>query len=284
VAVLWLNSAIINLMIKSIQKQILFIGEESALLHDLQQILSLEGFRFKKIKSLDATAEDFLGTDIIFVNGTGDHNVCIQNLSIIKNHKISDDIPILVLVDNDNEEIQEILNQGITDYITPNEDISAILQRLRSVVGSNNDSIISSLDITPPEIDYSNNGVRVYVVEDDPLLSNLLSILFAKSSYPYEFNHDGENCLPAIKQFQPDIIILDIMLPRKSGFEVLAELKLDNTLKDIPVIVFSNRDGQEDRQKALNMGANSFRVKAMTDLSELITLIEKLVTGARGSS
>jgi len=66
------------------------------------------------------------------------------------------------------------------------------------------------------------------------------------------------------------------MLPGRSGFEVLTEIKNDKKLSDVPVVVFSNRDGQEDRQKASELGAKGFYVKAMTDLSELIETIESL--------
>ena len=66
------------------------------------------------------------------------------------------------------------------------------------------------------------------------------------------------------------------MLPVKNGFEILAELKADATLKSLPVIVFSNRDAQEDKQKVFELGADRFFVKAMTDLSVLIETIEEL--------
>ena len=66
------------------------------------------------------------------------------------------------------------------------------------------------------------------------------------------------------------------MLPVKNGFEILAELKADLELKKIPVIVFSNRDSQEDKQKTFSLGAERFFVKAMTDLSFLIETIEEL--------
>jgi DNA-binding response OmpR family regulator len=85
------------------------------------------------------------------------------------------------------------------------------------------------------------------------------------------------NVLPAMRQFNPDVIVLDLMLPGRSGFEVLAEVKADDKLQQVPVIIFSNKDTAEDKQKAQDLGARGFYVKAMTDLSELIELIESLV-------
>jgi DNA-binding response OmpR family regulator len=67
------------------------------------------------------------------------------------------------------------------------------------------------------------------------------------------------------------------MLPGKNGFELLAEIREDGQFKDTPVIIFSNRDSQEDRRKAKELGAAAFHVKAMTDLAELVTTIENLV-------
>jgi DNA-binding response OmpR family regulator len=66
------------------------------------------------------------------------------------------------------------------------------------------------------------------------------------------------------------------MLPGKDGFEVFAELKADQQTRDVPIIVFSNRDGLNDRKQAQELGAAAFYVKAMTDLSELVAKIESL--------
>lgn len=268
-------------MNKTNQKEILLVGEENRLLLELQQTISGEEFRFVSNPSGEVSAEEVSNADLIFLNGTGDHSVCIENIVRIKNFPSGDTKPLLVLVDNDNSEIQEILSLGITDYVAPNEDVETIIHRLRIAFGQSSDVISSDINIITPEVIMPIGGLRVYIVEDDPLLSNLLSIRFTKSSFPHEFNHDGENCLPAIKQFKPDVIILDIMLPKKSGFDILAEIRADFTLDRIPVIMFSNRDGQEDRQKALDMGANSFKVKAMTDLSELVVILEHLVADSR---
>jgi DNA-binding response OmpR family regulator len=135
----------------------------------------------------------------------------------------------------------------------------------------------SVIDITPAEVSVSKSGIKVYVVEDDPLLRNLLSIRFEKAEFEFEVNGNGDNVVSEVTTFQPAVIILDLMLPGKDGFEVLAELKESDATKNIPIIVFSNRDGVNDRKKAQELGAAGFYVKAMTDLSELVSKIEALV-------
>jgi len=155
--------------------------------------------------------------------------------------------------------------------------VRVVLSKIKATFGE--EDLFSSstvIDITPTKAHVTTTGIRVFVIEDDPLLRNLLSMKLERSNFPSEFSTDGANVLPQMYQFNPDVIILDLMLPGRSGFEVLTEIKNDKKLSDVPVVVFSNRDGQEDRQKASELGAKGFYVKAMTDLSELIETIESL--------
>ena len=66
------------------------------------------------------------------------------------------------------------------------------------------------------------------------------------------------------------------MLPGKDGFEVLAELKADDRVKSTPVVIFSNKSGDNEKSKAMELGASAYRVKAMTDLNELIGELRRL--------
>lgn len=90
------------------------------------------------------------------------------------------------------------------------------------------------------------------------------------------FSNDGLQALELVEQFEPQVIVLDLMIPGKDGFTVLAELKADARFKAIPVVVFSNKSGDDEKAKALELGAHSFRMKALTDLNELVTELRKL--------
>lgn len=261
-------------------KNILVVGEETSQIINLEDVLRAHGMNIHSFTcdSVSPNLIEDLKIDLILLNLLHSNQLCRDMLSTISAADINRTLPIFILIEDTNEKIQEALSLGAADYITSDEDAQSIVQKIKAIFGQgDNFSGTSVIDITPIQASISSTGIKVFIVEDDPLLRNLLSLRLDKSSFPYEFSTDGKNTLPAIKQFKPDIVILDLMLPGKSGFEVLAEIKDDDSLKNIPVVVFSNRDGQDDRRKAEELGAVGFYVKAMTDLSELIEMIESHV-------
>jgi len=183
-------------------------------------------------------------------------------------------IPVVALVQNDDRHIQDALSIGASDYVTVDEDFYQIIEKIKMTLGgSTGVSNSTAIDITPQTIPQGDN-IRVFAIEDDPLLRNLLAIRFEKSKLTFELAADAENVVAKAVAFKPQIIILDLMLPGKDGFTVLEELK-QSAAADVPVLVFSNKDSHNDRKRASDLGAAAFHVKAMTDLSELITVIEK---------
>ncbi|PIP26262.1 MAG: response regulator, partial [Candidatus Moranbacteria bacterium CG23_combo_of_CG06-09_8_20_14_all_40_16] len=74
---------------------------------------------------------------------------------------------------------------------------------------------------------------------------------------------------------KPDLILLDLIMPVKDGFETLKELKADSSLKDVQVIILSNLSQEEDRQRVLNLGAVEYVVKADVSFSEIVKLVKK---------
>lgn len=230
--------------------------------------------------SIDAITSAKPDLILIFdVEHTSNHDApCMQLLGALKNSTFGTFAPVIVAVPDNPDSIEEVLLNGATDYITPGEHLGRVMQKIKLVLGiPDNFSGAADIDISARNIDAGDSSVRVLTVEDDPLLRNLLSIRLARSKFPFEFSSDGEQALIAAQQFKPDVIVLDLMLPRKSGFEVLDELKSDPQLAHIPVVVFSNRDSQDDKQRAMDSGASAFYVKATTDLSDLMEHIISFV-------
>lgn len=258
-----------------INKQVFLVSDGTAELESLRNKLKTLG-----VNVIDSSCLGFKEKnkgkpiDLIIFDHTHDGRICPEIKKLLDGSNLASLVPVFTLVNNTTEEIQSALSEGAADYITVGESTNSVLQKIEAIFSEDSGS---SIDITSSAVEVTTKGIKVFVVEDDPLLRNLLSLRFDKSLFPYEFSNDGKDIVPVIKQFKPNIIILDIMLPGRTGFEVLEEIKSSDELRKIPVIIFSNRDGAEDRKKAKELGANEFFVKAMTDLSELIGVIEKLV-------
>ena len=86
---------------------------------------------------------------------------------------------------------------------------------------------------------------------------------------------DGEEAMQKIQTETPDIILLDIIMPKKSGMDVLAELKKDPKFQNIPVLILTNLGQEEDMKKAIDAGADDYIVKADTSFEDVLSKIEK---------
>ena len=172
--------------------------------------------------------------------------------------------------------VEKFLELGASDVITKGTQPAAAAERISLVAPVLTTHFGTDIDITPNKVPQSEKELRVFVVEDDSLLKNLLDSKLSSSNITCSFATNYSNSLPDMKKFKPTLVILDIMLPDKNGLDILDEMKREDELKDLPVIIFSNRDEQADRALATELGANGYYVKAMTDLSDLVKTIESL--------
>ena len=121
---------------------------------------------------------------------------------------------------------------------------------------------------------------KVLVVEDDRFLTSAYRAKLTKSGYEVQMAGDGEEALQILQQFHPDIILLDLVMPRKDGFATLSEIKQQASLKNIPVIVASNLGQKEDIDKAMGLGATDFIIKSDLSMDDLVTKIESILSKA----
>ncbi|MEI6880984.1 MAG: response regulator [Bacteroidota bacterium] len=118
---------------------------------------------------------------------------------------------------------------------------------------------------------------KILIVEDDDFLRSLAVTKLEKESFTVFMAPNGQDGLAIAQKELPDLIILDLMLPIMSGFDVLAQLKAADTTKGTKVIVFSNLGEESDIKKCLDMGANDYLVKANFTLDELVDKIKTLL-------
>lgn len=119
----------------------------------------------------------------------------------------------------------------------------------------------------------------ILLVEDDQILVRMYTRKFEKEGYKVLSAFDGEGGLSVLQQAtpKPNVILLDVMLPKINGFELLGKIKQDPQSKDIPVILLTNLGGGEaDRKKGLDMGAKDYLVKSDMTPAQIVEKIKSL--------
>jgi DNA-binding response OmpR family regulator len=117
----------------------------------------------------------------------------------------------------------------------------------------------------------------ILVIEDDKFLRDLISKKLLKENYNVVEAVDGEEGLKKIKEIKPDLVLLDLILPGMDGFEVLAQVKDDPTLNQIPVIILSNLGHRDDVERGLKLGASDYLIKAHFTPGEIIEKIKNIL-------
>lgn len=115
---------------------------------------------------------------------------------------------------------------------------------------------------------------KILIIEDDEHVSKVYEMKFTKEGYDTVFVTNGEGALEKVTAEKPDLIILDLMVPKKDGFAILEEVKKNLILVKIPVIVLSNLGGKSDQDRALALGANEYMVKVENSMQEVIDRAE----------
>lgn len=120
--------------------------------------------------------------------------------------------------------------------------------------------------------------MNILIVEDDKFLSELISTKLSKEGYAVSIALDGESGLAKAQSEKPDIILLDILLPGISGFEVLEKIKKnpDASISGIPVLILSNFGQESKVQQGLSLGAVDYLVKANFTTGEIVEKIRTI--------
>ncbi len=116
---------------------------------------------------------------------------------------------------------------------------------------------------------------KILVAEDDKFLSKILVSKLKKSGFGVELAENGEEALEKMKEDKPDLILLDIIMPEKNGFEVLEDMRKNKNLKNVPVIILSNLGQQSDIEKGKKLGVVDYWVKANFSLNEVIQKVKE---------
>jgi two-component system phosphate regulon response regulator PhoB len=119
---------------------------------------------------------------------------------------------------------------------------------------------------------------RILIIEDDDFLRSLAVTKLEKEGFAMETASTGDEGLKKVMAQAPDLLVLDLMLPNVSGFDVLAQIRANEATKKLKVIVFSNLGEESDIKKCLDLGVSEYLVKANFTLDELAEKIKFIVS------
>ncbi len=125
----------------------------------------------------------------------------------------------------------------------------------------------------------------IMIIEDDAMLTKMFEHLFGVNNYNVVTACDGQDAIEKSKILSPPtIILLDLMMPRVDGFEVLAVFKRDEEWKSVPIVVFSNLGDEPDIGRAIKMGAEEYMIKSQFSPKEVVARISEIIAvhGAGG--
>ena len=123
----------------------------------------------------------------------------------------------------------------------------------------------------------NNNKPVVLIVEDEAIFRVVFTGVLRGNEYTVHEAVDGEQGLEMVKSKKPDIILLDLVLPKMNGFDVLKAIKTDKDIKHIPVIVLSVLGEEDKMQMAFSLGANDYMIKGDNSPKAIIDKIEALL-------
>ena len=267
--------------------KILIIEDEEALINVLEKKLLYENYEVsvacdgeEGIKKVKAVKPDLILLDIVMPKMNG-----FEVLEDLKKDKNFSSIPVIVISNSGySVDLDKALELGAVDYLIKAEfDPEEVIKKIEKV--------LSEKDFSRKEIDDENNSnldrkissqnsdnfKKILIVEDDLFLSDLCSKKLKKVGFEVSAVFDGQDGLKIIKEEKPALVLLDIVLPGLSGFEVLKQIKTNPESASIPVIILSNLGQKEDIQRGITLGAEDYIVKANYTPSEIIEKIKKVM-------
>ena len=118
---------------------------------------------------------------------------------------------------------------------------------------------------------------KILIAEDDQFLCKAMTTKLTKEGYEVKIALDGVQLMDLLKSYIPDLIILDLLMPKKDGFEVVKEVKADPKLKNIPILIASNLGQSSDIQQILALGATDYLIKSEFTLESLVQKIKNIL-------
>ncbi|MDD4271603.1 MAG: response regulator [Patescibacteria group bacterium] len=267
-----------NEIFEGANNKILIIEDEDALASVLSSKFKLEGFEVavgangeEGLNKIQSFKPDLILLDIVMPKMNG-YEV-LESLQ-----KSNNKIPIIVISNSGQDvELEKIKNLGAIDYIIKTQiNPGEVIKKARNVLNGRAESDNQTEEKIDQEEEGGAGGTKVLLVEDDSFLRDICYKKLKKEGFNVAVAVNGEEAVKKVGEFNPAIVLLDIILPAMDGFEVLKEIRAhkNRLVKNVPVIMLTNLGQEEDNKKALALGANDYLVKAHFTTEEIINKIK----------
>jgi two-component system, OmpR family, response regulator len=121
-------------------------------------------------------------------------------------------------------------------------------------------------------------GVDILIAEDEPSILESLDFILRRAGWSISAVMDGDAAFDAARRLRPRVVVLDVMLPKRSGFEVLKQIRADAEIGRLPVLILTAKGQQQDHRIAQDLGADAFVTKPYAN-SEVIRVVQALLDG-----
>jgi len=272
-------------------KKILIIEDEESLVELLVTKLEKEGYEVESAYNgeegyakIEKFSPDLILLDIVMPKMDG-----YEVLEKIKENNIES--PVIVISNSGQPvEIEKTRKLGAVDHLiktefNPDDVLTMVLKYFGDSKKEKKEEekkeeapIAGELEKHENE-DVKKLGIRVLLVEDDNFLREICTKKLIKDGYTVYTAIDGEQAIANVEKIEPDIVLLDIILPALDGFQILEFIRKSKkaSLKDVPVVMLSNLGQEDDIKKAMEMGANDYLVKAHFTTEEIAKKIQELL-------
>jgi DNA-binding response OmpR family regulator len=190
-------------------------------------------------------------------------------------------IPVIIISNSGQPiEIEKTKKLGAVDHLIKTQfDPAEVVNKVNSFLNPGKALVEPSpvVEQSAPASDNALSSVKILLVEDDKFLRDICRTKLVKEGFNVHEAMDGEQALQDVEKYQPDIILLDIILPNIDGYQVLTEIRSrpDVKISKVPIIMLSNLGQEDDIKRALDLGANNYLVKAHFTTDEIVEKIKK---------
>ena len=227
-------------------KKILVVDDDLDMLKVFSSCLEKEGYEVamacdgrEAVKKAREIKPDLITLDILMPEMDG-----FEVLERLKDHEETKEIPVIIAsIVRDPD--KKLFRFGIADYLRKPFDPELLIEHVKKIEGQTDQA----------------RTKKILIVEDEPDLVRIISNILTQEGYHPMGAYGGEEALILARHDKPDLILLDLMIPRVDGFEVIRQLKKDKATSSIPIIVLTIRDIESDRVKALGLGATAYMTK-----------------------